>query len=113
PGTPGSGGYWTGGSGPVTPSIWMEGIHQATFSVLICPSDPTNINGSSDGYWGTTSYSANFLVLGGSTGDGSTVYGNWNPSGLYARPKRFATVTDGLSNTILFAEVYAWCYDRE
>lgn len=115
--TPASGGYWfPAGSGPVAAgSIYVDGIHQATYKVLGCPTDPSRNNGVDvfwGGYWGVTSYSANYLVLGGSTGDGSTMYGNWNPSGYYAPPQSFANITDGLSNTILFAEVYANCFDR-
>ena len=114
PGTPG--GWVPAGSGPVPAgSRNNDGIHQATYRVLGCPSDPTR-NGGRDkfynGFWGVTSYSANFLVMGGSTGDGSEVYGNWNRDGYDAAPKPFSSVTDGLSNSILYGEVYANCYDR-
>ena len=50
--------------------------------------------------------------MGGSTGDGSKEWGNWNPAGYDAPPKSLASVTDGLSNSILYGEVYANCYDR-
>jgi hypothetical protein len=36
----------------------------------------------------------------------------WNPYGLTAPAQAFKTIPDGLSNTILFAEVYANCFDR-
>jgi len=114
PGTPG--GWVPAGSGPVPAgSRETDGIHQLTYKALGCPSDPTRNHGRDrfyGGYWGVTSYSANYLVMGGSTGDGSEVYGNWNPYGYDAPPRPFASVTDGLSNSILFGEVYANCYDR-
>jgi prepilin-type N-terminal cleavage/methylation domain-containing protein len=104
------------GSGPVPAgSRDNDGIHQLTYKALGCPSDPTwnrGVDAFYGGYWGVTSYSANFLVMGGSAGDGSADYGNWNPAGYDAPPKSFASITDGLSNSILFAEVYANCYDR-
>jgi prepilin-type N-terminal cleavage/methylation domain-containing protein len=113
----GSAAHWEPpGSGPVPPgSRDNDGIHQAVYKVLQCPSDPSRNHGLDrfyGGNWGVTSYSANFLVMGGSTGDGSTEWGNWNPAGYDALPKSFSTIQDGLSNSILFSEVYANCYDR-
>lgn len=115
--SPATSGQWVPpNSGPVPAgSRNNDGIHQATYKVLQCPSDPTRNYGLDKfygGYWGVTSYSANFLVMGGSTGDGSTEWGNWNPAGYDAPPRSFASVTDGLSNSILYGEVYANCYDR-
>ena len=108
--TPASGGYWIGGSGPST--VWANGVRDIAYPVLVCPSDPTNDGGLWQGSSSVSSYSANYLLLAGSSGDGSTTYGNWNPYGLYAPPKNFNHVTDGLSNTVLFGEVYSFCYDR-
>lgn len=115
--TPASGGYWVPpNSGPVSAGGRdVAGIHEATYKVLGCPSDPSRNHGVDrfyGGYWGVTSYSANFNVLGGSTGDGSEVYGNWNPAGYDAPSRPFASISDGMSNTIIYSEVYANCYDR-
>ncbi|HEX3149454.1 MAG TPA: DUF1559 domain-containing protein [Gemmataceae bacterium] len=114
PGTPG--GWVPAGSGPIPAgSRDLDGIHQASYKALGCPSDPSRNKGRDlfyGGYWGVTSYSANFLVLGGSTGDGSKDWGNWNPAGYDAPAKPFSSIADGLSNSILFGEVYANCYDR-
>jgi prepilin-type N-terminal cleavage/methylation domain-containing protein len=90
----------SGGSGyHGNEGIWMDGAHQATFPILQCPSDPTNTDdGLVYGYWGSTSYMAN--------------YNAWafNPSwGVYAKPMRFASITDGLSSTVLFGEAYTNC----
>jgi prepilin-type N-terminal cleavage/methylation domain-containing protein len=111
--SPGSPAVWDPpGSGPVyqQSDIWADDVHAATFKVLLCPSDPSN-NGQPlvYGYWGGTNYLANFNVWGGSTGDGSTLYGNWQPDGWWAAPQKFGAITDGLSNTLLFAEGYLWC----
>lgn len=68
-----------------------EAILYTVFPNLLCPSDPS---GAARG--GRTNYLANWYVL----TDGS---------GIYARPRRFADVTDGLGNTVLFAEAYGLC----
>jgi len=49
------------------------------------------------GYWGATSYVANWHA-----------WGN-GESGLWTPRQSFSAITDGLSNTILFGEAYAWC----
>ena len=110
--TPGSGGGWDPpGSGPqaVGNGIFIPEARAAKFKVLICPSDPTpglDAN-ASVGYvytkatapWGSTNYLANF-----------NAFGSGEPSAGYKSPAQaFRTITDGLSNTVLFAEGYAWC----
>jgi prepilin-type N-terminal cleavage/methylation domain-containing protein/prepilin-type processing-associated H-X9-DG protein len=92
---------YTGGSytGYHAHGIWIDGAHQATYLILQCPSDPTH---SPDelvyGWWGYTNYLANY----NSWAD-NTLAGPWG------RPYRFASITDGLSNTVLFGEGYANC----
>jgi prepilin-type N-terminal cleavage/methylation domain-containing protein len=91
-------GSQSGGSGYHVDGIWIDGVHEATYQILQCPADPTaDGTGLVYGYWGSTNYMAN--------------YNAWSPGygGLWARPVRFAQITDGLSNTILFGEAYATC----
>jgi prepilin-type processing-associated H-X9-DG protein len=84
-------GYHTGG-------IWIDGIHQATFPILQCPSDPTATgDGLVYGTWGSTNYLANY-----------NAWGN-GQSGLWTPPQPFAALKDGLSNIVLFGEGYATC----
>ena len=78
--------------------IWISPVHEATYKILQCPSDPTASDGLVYGYWGSTNYMANYNAW---TRD--PAYGLWSP------PARFAQITDGLSNTILFGEAYANC----
>jgi prepilin-type N-terminal cleavage/methylation domain-containing protein/prepilin-type processing-associated H-X9-DG protein len=78
--------------------IWIDGAHQATYKVLQCPADPTSQpNGLVYGSWGYTNYLANYNAWG--TGLG----------GVYTPPVNLASITDGLSNTVLFGEGYADC----
>ena len=78
--------------------IWIERVHQATYAILQCPSDPTlRNNGLVYDWWGSTSYLANYNAWG--TGQG----GLWTPSVPFAR------IRDGTSNTVLFGEGYADC----
>ncbi len=77
--------------------IWLDGIHQATYKVLQCPSDPSNTGGLVYDYWGSTNYVPNWNAWGSGA------------DSLYTRPQPFAALTDGLSNTVLFGEEYAQC----
>jgi hypothetical protein len=69
--------------------------------VARCPSDATvSPTGLVYGAWGPTNYLANYHALTGVNGDRYRVW---------AGPTRLTAATDGLSNTILFAEAYAEC----
>lgn len=67
------------------------------FKVLVCPSDPS---GSSDAYRAKTSYEANWFAF---SGDKMAA----NP--FYPPPQRFADLTNGLSNVVLFGECFSEC----
>ena len=44
-----TGGYVSGGGGggsTTNHGIWLDGVHQKTFKILQCPSDPSNISGN-------------------------------------------------------------------
>ena len=88
----------SGGSGYQPDGIWIDGVHQVTYKMMQCPSDPTNNNhGLVYNYWGGTSYLANFNAWGDPT------------RGLWSPPHNFAYIQDGLSNTVLFGEGYMNC----
>jgi prepilin-type N-terminal cleavage/methylation domain-containing protein len=78
---------------------------KATPKTYLCPTDPTLAkfpDGIGVGYpgWGGCSYSANWQVFGNNKPPA-------NNSGWQSTPN-FAAVSDGTSNTIFFAEKYAW-----
>jgi prepilin-type processing-associated H-X9-DG protein len=88
----------TGGSGYHAHGIWIDGVHEATYKVLRCPSDPSAPpDGLVYGHWGPTNYLANYNAFSG------------NPWGLWCNPVPLSYFKDGLSNTVLFAEGYADC----
>jgi hypothetical protein len=117
PGTPGTPGYWDPpGSGPRTVTvyephgIWLPDSKGMIFGLMICPSDPSvgtdteSKKGlvyarTQDPPWGSTNYLANWWAFAGD---------NMN-LGWTTLPQRFGVITDGLSNTVLFGEGYAWC----
>jgi prepilin-type N-terminal cleavage/methylation domain-containing protein len=125
----GSGGYWQPpptlvspyvaavynppNGGPIYDSagIWNSKIHGIMINSFACPGDPTAKPPLVYGYWGGTSYMANLLALGGSSGDGSVSDGNWiaNNWGYWATPQPMSAIFDGASTTILFAEGYQTC----
>jgi type II secretory pathway pseudopilin PulG len=114
PGTPAT--YSPANSGPYygPVGIWMDGVHEAIYKVLQCPSDPTmSASGLVGGYWGYTNYLANWDAWGDSKGDGSVVLGlgasNWTQNGYWSPPQPITNILDGTSNTILFGEGYSLC----
>lgn len=95
--------YYTGGggcSGYVPHGIWIDGVHEATFPMLRCKSDPTwQPDHKVYGWWGATSYAANYHAFAGKN----------LSHGIWAGPVRITDARDGTSNTILFGEVYSTC----
>jgi prepilin-type N-terminal cleavage/methylation domain-containing protein len=91
----------TGGTTTTTAhGIWIDGVHQKTYKILACPSDPSVISLDNPlvyNYWGGTSYAANWNAWGNGQGGPNTP----------AQP--FRSLTDGTSNTVLFGEVYMTC----
>jgi hypothetical protein len=89
--------------------IFRPEFSSKVFAVLHCPSDPSQQAnpdaGNGEVYrtrsqvWGSTNYLANW-----------NAFANNNPhSGYLTPPQAFITFTDGLANTVLYGEGYAWC----
>jgi hypothetical protein len=100
---------WTTGGGTTTSTggtttttthgIWIDGVHQKTYKILICPSDPSVKPpvGLVYDYWGGTSYAANWNAWGNGKGSYNTP------------PEKLINMLDGTANTVLFGEVYMNC----
>ena len=94
----GGGAGWAGG--PQTYSCWSGGsgvgqdVQHKVVPNYTCPSDPTSDGTGGAGGWATTSYAYNYQLF----------QVDWNNGGYWARYP--ATIQDGTSNTIFFAERY-------
>jgi prepilin-type N-terminal cleavage/methylation domain-containing protein len=94
-------GFSSGGEGYTPHGIWIDGVHEAKYKVLQCPSDPSaEPDGLVYRYWGATNYVANYNAW---AGPYAATYGIW------AKPVKLAWAPDGLSNTVLFGEAYQNC----
>jgi prepilin-type N-terminal cleavage/methylation domain-containing protein/prepilin-type processing-associated H-X9-DG protein len=93
------GGYtYTTYSSYANHGIWLPTVSNTPFKILQCPSDPSlQLTGLVYGYWGGTSYAANWNAW----GDGT--------NGIYTEPQPLNHLTDGTSQTVLFGEVYQNC----
>jgi prepilin-type N-terminal cleavage/methylation domain-containing protein len=76
-------------------------VHQTQVTVFNCPSDPTLIAGINPvTHYAPSSYAANYMVF----GNVDTKFANKNAQGKPQIPLSFS---NGISNTVLFAEKYA------
>ena len=75
------------------------------------PSDPSHDPTALLNGWGVTNYLANWNVWAAASATGTATYGSWasGKHGYYSPAQHFATITDGMTNTVLYAEGYASC----
>jgi type II secretory pathway pseudopilin PulG len=78
-------------------SVWNNGVYKQVIKAYVSPLDATLRDSVFEGWLGTTSYAANFQVF-GNPGD-NTMQGARSP----------VDITDGTSNTIMFAMRYQIC----
>jgi len=85
---------------------YAGGQYPVVFKTFVCPSDPSLQNGKNNttnggaNNWGASCYGGNNYVFGNPTGGLTYSTGNREMN---------ATVPDGLSNTVFFAEMYGTC----
>ncbi len=95
-----------------TPSPAGGYLRQTRVKVYQCPSDPTlNTNAATDWFPGDASYGANFQVFGNPAFNASStallvIMPDWDGK------TKFTDITDGQSNTVMFAEKLAYCPGR-
>ena len=92
--------------------IWNPTNCTTPLAVLRCPTDPSYYSANANSgmvyantatpWVGTASYLANWNIL----------CMNDPALGYAAPPQKFNNVTDGLSNTVMLGEAYAWCESR-
>ncbi len=84
----------------------IDTIGEVSYGTLLCPGDPvaqTTEVFRNNRTWALTSYMANFHPW---------TVGDWikdGPKAMMQNPRTFGRITDGLSNTILFAEAQRVC----
>ncbi len=84
-------------------------LRQTRINTYQCPSDSTLGNGL-DWTPGDSSYAGNFLVFGGEKNRAVTCGSAGNPwETCWDGQAKFSTITDGTSNTIMFAEKLSRC----
>jgi type II secretory pathway pseudopilin PulG len=94
--------------GPVPPGGYCGGQYFQVIKTYLCPSDPTTAAGLSQTTYGGANgfavgnYTANYLVFGNPNASGDTAC-------VQGRSVLPASVPDGLSQTIFFAEAYGSC----
>ncbi|MBN9521674.1 DUF1559 domain-containing protein [bacterium] len=80
-------------------------LRQTAIPTYKCPSDPTlGVNPATDWLPGDASYAGNFQVFGNRANPTSSAPADWD-----GRANLTATLTDGTSNTVVFAEKLAVC----
>jgi prepilin-type N-terminal cleavage/methylation domain-containing protein len=106
------------GSGPQAgqSGIWNAAVRSATFRVLLCQSDRSTGNSDQVAGWGRINYLVNYNALGDTTDTVSTIwtgegtpFSSTNTQGWWAPQQKLNRITDGLSNTVFFAEAWALC----
>jgi len=105
-----TGGSWT--SRPGTYDLRCSGVEATPVRVYTCPSDASAAAAADRWGWAGASYAGNFRVF-GNPGPGrmwgSTAFDpNWLPR--WHGETRFQGITDGTSNTLLFAEKFGQCH---
>src|ERR1051325_7599137 len=83
-----------GGISIATTGSSIPAVKYAAFPEIVCASDPTRHGTGGDN---KTNFLANWYAL----SDGIR--------GTYRRPQRFSSLSNGLSNVVLFAEAYSEC----
>jgi prepilin-type N-terminal cleavage/methylation domain-containing protein len=90
----------------LTPTGYAGGQYNKVIKTFICPSDPSIANGYNEtAYGGAKNWGA------GCYGGNNYVFGDPPNNRTYPMVKKSmsASVTDGLSNTVFFAEMYGTC----
>ncbi|HEV3143781.1 MAG TPA: DUF1559 domain-containing protein [Gemmataceae bacterium] len=87
-----------------TPSGYAGGQYFQVIKTYLCPSDPSTANGKSmtpyggANAWGAGNYGGNFYI-----------FGDPKTGRTYGENRIPASIPDGTSNTIFFAEMYGTC----
>ena len=93
----------------------VNGTFGKVIPTYLSPSDPTVTNGQGNfgALWGLASYAYNFQVFGNGNLASSPDVAGGNPNttniAFWFGGTRFVAITDGTSNTIMFAEKIAQC----